>query len=285
MAVVRLAYRFALDPSPAQERSLRSHAGAARFAWNWGLAKCKERYAAERKWYSVGRTCTSCGTRPRRPTRPCLVGGELQVRLPGILPEPGAGAARLRQVQEGRAEGEAARVPQVQETRQVPGLLPVLHWDDPLRGATVDPAPPRRHPHLRVHPEAGPQAGERHAPHLVGHGLAHAQRWFVSFTVEVDRALRCVTPGPVSHRRRPRRPGRCSPASMTRVRDRRLRPAAASVLAAPAAAGSRARIPASSTGSANRRKSAGRLARIHARVANIRTDALHKATSELVSPL
>jgi putative transposase len=33
------AYRFALDPTLAQERVLRSHAGAARFAWNWGLAK------------------------------------------------------------------------------------------------------------------------------------------------------------------------------------------------------------------------------------------------------
>ena len=47
------AYRFALAPSPAQERMLRSHAGAARFAWNWGLARCRERYAAERKWYSA----------------------------------------------------------------------------------------------------------------------------------------------------------------------------------------------------------------------------------------
>ena len=50
---VKLAYRFALDPSPAQARALRSHAGAARFAWNWGLARCKERYAAERRWYSA----------------------------------------------------------------------------------------------------------------------------------------------------------------------------------------------------------------------------------------
>src|ERR1700744_2928884 len=47
------AYRFALDPSPAQERALRSHAGAARFAWNWGLARCLERYEAERCWYSA----------------------------------------------------------------------------------------------------------------------------------------------------------------------------------------------------------------------------------------
>lgn len=34
-----LAYRYALDPTPAQERALRSHAGAARVAFNWGLAR------------------------------------------------------------------------------------------------------------------------------------------------------------------------------------------------------------------------------------------------------
>jgi len=36
-----LAYRFVLDPTPAQERALRSHAGAARAAFNWGLARVK----------------------------------------------------------------------------------------------------------------------------------------------------------------------------------------------------------------------------------------------------
>ena len=50
--VIQRAYRFALEPTPRQERMLRSHAGASRFAWNWGLAKCMERYAAEGKWYS-----------------------------------------------------------------------------------------------------------------------------------------------------------------------------------------------------------------------------------------
>jgi Helix-turn-helix domain len=34
---VTQAYRFALNPVPSQERALRSHAGAARFAWNWGV--------------------------------------------------------------------------------------------------------------------------------------------------------------------------------------------------------------------------------------------------------
>lgn len=36
-----LAVRVALDPTPAQVRALRSHAGAARVAFNWGLARVK----------------------------------------------------------------------------------------------------------------------------------------------------------------------------------------------------------------------------------------------------
>ncbi|HEU5027585.1 MAG TPA: IS607 family element RNA-guided endonuclease TnpB [Spirillospora sp.] len=50
--MVTQAYRFALDPTPGQERALWSHAGAARFAWNWGLAACRNRYDAEGKWWS-----------------------------------------------------------------------------------------------------------------------------------------------------------------------------------------------------------------------------------------
>ena len=36
-----LAYRFALDPTPAQDRLLRSHCRAGRVAFNWGLAHVK----------------------------------------------------------------------------------------------------------------------------------------------------------------------------------------------------------------------------------------------------
>ena len=51
-----LAYRYALDPTPAQERALRSHVGAARVAFNWGLARMKANLAqrgAERS-YGIG---------------------------------------------------------------------------------------------------------------------------------------------------------------------------------------------------------------------------------------
>jgi putative transposase len=51
--VVVMAYRFALDATPEQERALRSHAGAARVAFNWGLARVKanvEQRTAERSY-------------------------------------------------------------------------------------------------------------------------------------------------------------------------------------------------------------------------------------------
>ncbi|NKE62554.1 helix-turn-helix domain-containing protein [Lentzea sp. PSKA42] len=39
--IVHQAYRFALDPTAAQARPLSAHCGAARFAYNWGLALVK----------------------------------------------------------------------------------------------------------------------------------------------------------------------------------------------------------------------------------------------------
>ncbi|MEU6207420.1 helix-turn-helix domain-containing protein [Micromonospora musae] len=47
------AYRFALDLTPLQERSVLAHAGAARVAHNWALARVKavmDQRAAERSY-------------------------------------------------------------------------------------------------------------------------------------------------------------------------------------------------------------------------------------------
>jgi putative transposase len=54
--VTILACRFALDPTPAQERALRSHAGAARVAFNWGLARVKANLAQREAEKSYGIT-------------------------------------------------------------------------------------------------------------------------------------------------------------------------------------------------------------------------------------
>jgi putative transposase len=46
--IVHLAYRYALDPTAAQQRALQSHCGAARFAFNWGLREVKRTMDARR---------------------------------------------------------------------------------------------------------------------------------------------------------------------------------------------------------------------------------------------
>jgi putative transposase len=48
------AYRFALDPSPNQEIALRSHYGAQRFAYNWGLARIKANLTQRKAEASYG---------------------------------------------------------------------------------------------------------------------------------------------------------------------------------------------------------------------------------------
>jgi putative transposase len=47
------AYRYALDPTPRQERALASHVGAARFVYNWGLELVKERLDARARGEDV----------------------------------------------------------------------------------------------------------------------------------------------------------------------------------------------------------------------------------------
>jgi putative transposase len=53
-ATVMQAYRFALDPTPAQARDLDRHAGAARFAFNWALAAIKANLAQREAERSYG---------------------------------------------------------------------------------------------------------------------------------------------------------------------------------------------------------------------------------------
>jgi hypothetical protein len=45
--LVHQAFRFELDPSSTTRSALSSHAGASRFAYNWGLALLKGPYAFE----------------------------------------------------------------------------------------------------------------------------------------------------------------------------------------------------------------------------------------------
>ncbi|MEU0156181.1 helix-turn-helix domain-containing protein, partial [Micromonospora fulviviridis] len=64
------AYRFALDLTPTQERDVLAHAGAARVAHNWALARVKavmDQRAAERS-YGVPEELLTPAVRGRRVT-------------------------------------------------------------------------------------------------------------------------------------------------------------------------------------------------------------------------
>ncbi|MEO3779906.1 helix-turn-helix domain-containing protein [Micromonospora sp. B11E3] len=50
------AYRFALDLTPGQERAVYAHAGAARVAHNWALARASHRKAGLPTMCSLERT-------------------------------------------------------------------------------------------------------------------------------------------------------------------------------------------------------------------------------------
>ncbi|MER5387650.1 IS607 family element RNA-guided endonuclease TnpB [Saccharopolyspora sp. NPDC002686] len=54
MTVTIQAYRFALDPNPSQEAALRSHCGAQRFAYNWGLNRIRANLEQRRAEKSYG---------------------------------------------------------------------------------------------------------------------------------------------------------------------------------------------------------------------------------------
>ena len=56
------AVKVALDPTPAQERRLLSHAGAARFAYNAALAHVKEAIEAGRSLNGLSIHYESGGT-------------------------------------------------------------------------------------------------------------------------------------------------------------------------------------------------------------------------------
>ncbi|WP_316521232.1 IS607 family element RNA-guided endonuclease TnpB [Kitasatospora brasiliensis] len=70
------AFKFALDPTPAQEADLNRHAGAARWAFNWALAR---KIAAHREWRTRVDALTEGGLSERDARKKASA----SVRIPG----------------------------------------------------------------------------------------------------------------------------------------------------------------------------------------------------------
>jgi putative transposase len=278
---VMQAYRFALDPTPAQERALRSHAGAARFTWNWALGQCRERYAAERKWYS-GTELHKLWNRAKK-ADPALGWWDQNSKCAyqeGFrdLDRALRDFARSRR---GERKGRRLGFPRFKKRGKCRDSF--RFSTGAIRCGRSAVTLPRLGT-IRTHESARKLARrlESGSARILSATVSRtAQRWFVSFTVEAERDV------PRSHAR----PGSAVGVDLgvktlltgaddlgELIEITGPRPLRASLRKLRSASRSHSRKV---RGSASRRKSAARLARVHARVANVRTDALHKATTDL----
>jgi putative transposase len=278
---VNQAYRFALDPTPAQERTIWSHAGAARFAWNWGLAKCKERHETEGKWYSAVDLHKLWNAEKKADPALGWWGENSKCAYQEAFRDLDRALRAFTKSRKGERKGRRLGFPRFKKRGKCRDSFRFGAGVMRCAGRTV--TLPRLGT-LRTHESTRKLARklENGTARILSATVTRtAQRWHVSFTAEVDRAI------PERHPR----PGSAVGVDLgiktllTGVDDRgrvvtvngpkALRSSLRHLRRASRAHSRKA------NGSANRRKSAARLARIHARVASVRADALHKATSDL----
>lgn len=281
VATVRQAYRFALDPSPAQERMLRSHAGAARFAWNWGLAKCQERYAAEGKWHSAIDLHKLWNVEKKADPALAWWGENSKCVYQEAFRDLDRALHDCIRSKKGQRKGKRLGFPKHKKRGKCKDSF--RFSERRIRCTRTTVTLPRlgtiaTHESTR---KLARRLADGTARILSATVSRTAQRWFVSFTVEIQRAIPAIHP----------RPGSAIGIDLgvktllTGVDDTGTvieipgpKPLRASLRRLRRAGRAHSR---KTLGSANRRKHAARLARIHARVASIRADALHKVTTGL----
>jgi putative transposase len=282
MATVTQAYRFALDPTPRQRRALASHCGAARVAYNWGLTLVKIRLHQHQSDPSVQVPWTLPAlqrewNRAKQQAFPWWPENSKEAYKSGL-----DGLARaLRNFSDskhGRRMGRPVGFPRRKKKgrardacRFTTGAIRVLgdrtHVQLPRIGV------------IKTHEST------RKLARRIEHGSARivaatisrtADRWYVSFTVEVQRAI------PASN-------GKQSVVGVdVGVRHLAVLSTGAMIANPRALEGSLRQLrrlnrqlarrePRSRRRTVTRR----RLARVHARAACIRRDALHKLTTTL----
>ncbi|WP_308201018.1 IS607 family element RNA-guided endonuclease TnpB [Actinoplanes sp. M2I2] len=295
------AYRFALDLSPGQERDVLAHAGAARVAHNWALAKVKalmDQRAAERSYGVPDEQLTPslswslAGLRKAwNAAKPEVAPWWPEVSKEAFNTGLDALARGLKNWTESRAGKRAGRpvgFPRFKSRRRT---TPSVRFTtgavrvEPDRMHVVLPRLGR----LKLHESA------RKLARRLDNGTARIRsamvrrdggRWHVSFTVEIERAERVLA-----------RPGSTVGVDVgikhlavlstgELIDNPRHLVTAQQRMRSLGRALSRKTSPDRRTGRrASKRweRAAARLSRAHARVANLRRDGLHKLTTRLAT--
>jgi IS605 OrfB family transposase len=293
------AYRFALDLTPAQERMVLAHAGAARVAHNWALARVKavmDQRTAERSYGLPDDQLTESLSWSLPALRKAWNAAKAQAApwWPDVSKEAfntgldalARGLKNFCDSRSGKRAGRAVGFPRFKSRRRT---TPSVRFTtgairlDPDRMHVVLPRLGR----LKLHESARKLARRLDA------GTARIMsatvrrdggRWHVCYTVEVDRAVRT-----------PARPGSTLGVDVgikhlavlstgELVPNPRHLSDALRRLRALGRALSRKTGPDRRTGRrpSNRwQRASARLGRAHARVANLRRDGLHKLTTDL----
>jgi putative transposase len=278
---VKQAYRFALDPTPGQERALRSHAGASRFAWNWALARCGERYEAEGKWHTAAELHQLWNTVKKADPALAWWSENSKCAYQESFRDLERALRDFTKSKNGQRKGRRLGFPKFKKRGKCRDSFRFGAGVMRCSGTTV--TLPRLGT-VATHEstwELARRLEDGTARILSATVSRTAHRWFVSFTVEAERDV------PEHHAR----PGSVIGVDLgvkmllTGFDD------TGSVLAVEGPKPLRAQLrklqrasracSRKQPGSANRGKAAGRLARVHARVASVRADALHKATTDL----
>ncbi|HZE30918.1 MAG TPA: IS607 family element RNA-guided endonuclease TnpB [Actinoallomurus sp.] len=294
------AYRFALDPTPGQVRELLRHVGAARVAYNWGLARVKanlsqraaERsygiaevdltpsvgwslYAMRKDWNQVKgqvapwwAACSKEAYNTGLDQLACALGNWSDSR---------GGGRKGRRIGFPRFKSRRKHALSVRFTTGIIRVEDDRHHVRLPRLGTIKTHESTRKLHRRI--------ADGRARILSATVRAEAGRWFVSFTVEVQRA-----------KRTPARPdavvgvdlGVKTPAVFSDGRSAVPNPrhydAARRKLARLFRAVSRRQGPDRHTGqqASNRWRRANTARnRVHHRIVNLRGDAIHKLTTAL----
>jgi putative transposase len=282
VTAARQAYKFALNPTPVQEHALRSHAGAARFAWNWGLRKVKERYAAEREWYGAAELHKLWNAAKKADPALAWWAENSKCVYQEAFRNLDRALGDFVKSKKGQRKGKRLGFPKYKKKGKARDSFRLTGR---LRCSGDSVTLPRLGT-VRTHEPVGKLAaklGDGTARILSATVSRTAQRWYVSFTVEVDRDAPGTHPRPGSAAGldlgvKALLTGIDNQGRLIEVKGPRPLRAALRRLRRASRAHSR-RQP----GSTRRRKAAGRLARIHARVSSVRADALHKATTRLAA--
>jgi putative transposase len=282
MTTVTQAYRFALDPTPRQRRALASHCGAARVAYNWGLQLVEARLQQGRAGEEVEVPWTLPAlrrewNRAKEQVAPWWAENSKEAYSSGL-----DGLARALKnwadSRAGRRKGRPAGFPRRKRKgrcrdacRFTTGAIKVLddrkHIQLPRIGVLKTHESTRK---LARHLERGT------ARVLAATISRTADRWFVSFTVEIQRAI-------------PVRNGRATVVGVD-VGVRHLATLSTGATIANPRALERSlrklgrlnrQLARRKPDSKHRRITRRRIARVHARAANLRRDALHKLTTAL----